>query len=104
MTKTQIERILMTPSVRSLFLIGLMLVVGAVIMDYCPRAAAQPAAVASGGADDLSPLYAMPSEVAEGKRLAETSCAGCHGANGINDAIGEQRTNTSVGLNQLGRL
>jgi len=84
MTKTQIERILMKPSVRSLFLIGFMLVVGAVIMDYCPRAAAQPAAVASGGADDLSPLYAMPAEVAEGKRLAETSCAGCHGANGIN--------------------
>ncbi len=74
----------MKRSVPSLFLIGFMFVAGAMIVDYCPHAAAQPAAVASGGADDLRPLYAMPEEVAEGKRLAGTSCAGCHGANGIN--------------------
>ena len=84
MTKTKIERILMKRSVPSLFLIGFMFVAGAMIVDYCPRAAAQPAAVVSGSADDLRPLYAMPEEVAEGKRLADNSCAGCHGANGIN--------------------
>jgi cytochrome c553 len=59
-----------------------MLAGGAMIVDYCPRAMAQP--VASGTSDELRPLYAMPDEVAEGKRLAATSCAGCHGANGIN--------------------
>jgi cytochrome c553 len=75
---------LMKRSVPSLFLIGFMFVAGAMIVDYCPRAAAQPAPVTSGGADDLRPLSAMPEEVAEGKRLASTSCAGCHGANGIN--------------------
>ena len=52
------------------------------IVDYCPGAVAQP--VAAGTSDELRPLYAMPEEVAEGKRLASTSCAGCHGANGIN--------------------
>jgi cytochrome c553 len=75
---------LMKRSVPSFVLIGFMFVVGAMIVDYCPRAAAQPAAVASGSANDLRPLSAMPDEIAEGKRLAGTSCAGCHGANGIN--------------------
>ena len=76
--KMQIERILMKRRIPSLFLIGFMFVAGAMIVDYCPRAAAQPVA------NDLRPLYAMPEEVTEGKRLAATSCAGCHGANGIN--------------------
>jgi cytochrome c553 len=75
---------LMKRSVSSLFLIGFMFVAGAMIVDYCPSAAAQPAAVTSGNSDDLRPLYAMPADIAEGKRLADTSCAGCHGANGIN--------------------
>jgi cytochrome c553 len=74
----------MQRSVQTLFLMGFMFIVGATIVDYCPDAAAQPAAVTSGSADDLRPLYAMPEEVAEGKRLADASCAGCHGANGIN--------------------
>jgi cytochrome c553 len=81
MTKTQIEWILMKRSVPSFVLIGFMFVMTATIVDYCPYAAAQPA---SGSANDLRPLSAMPDEVAEGKRLAGTSCAGCHGANGIN--------------------
>ena len=83
MMKTQIEQILMKRSAPSIFLIGFMFVAGAMIVDYCPRAMAQPATGASGGAD-LRPLYAMPEEIAEGKRLAVTSCVGCHGANGIN--------------------
>ena len=33
-------------------------------------------------------LYANSEDVAEGKRLAETSCAGCHGANGISASPG----------------
>jgi cytochrome c553 len=78
MMKMQIERILMKRSIPSVFLTGLMFVAGAMIVDYCPRAAAQSVA------NDLRPLYAMPEDIAEGKRLASTSCAGCHGANGIN--------------------
>jgi cytochrome c553 len=74
----------MQRGVQTLFLMGFMFVVGTTIVDYCPGAAAQPAAVTSSSADDLRPLYAMPEEVAEGKRLADASCAGCHGANGIN--------------------
>jgi cytochrome c553 len=42
---------------------------------------AQPAA---GPGDELRALEATPMDIAEGKRLAATSCAGCHGANGIN--------------------
>ena len=78
MMKMQIERILMKRRIPSLFLIGFMFVAGAMIVDYCPRAEAQPVA------NDLRPLYAMPEEITEGKRLASTSCAGCHGVNGIN--------------------
>jgi len=74
----------MQRSLRTLFLMGFIFVAGAMIVDYGPDAAAQPAAVTSGSADDLRPLYAMPQEVAEGKRLADTACAGCHGADGIN--------------------
>jgi cytochrome c553 len=52
----------------------------------CPlSAAAQP--VIPGG-DELRALYATPEDVADGKRLAEASCAGCHGANGISTTPG----------------
>ena len=44
-------------------------------------AAGQPAAIRPG--DDLRTLSAAPADVADGKRLAATSCAGCHGADGI---------------------
>jgi len=33
--------------------------------------------------DELRPLYATIDDLAEGKRLAEQSCAACHGLNGI---------------------
>jgi len=44
-------------------------------------AGAQPAAIRPG--DDLRTLTMTPTDIAEGKHLAETNCAGCHGANGI---------------------
>jgi cytochrome c553 len=34
-------------------------------------------------ADDLRPVYANAADIAEGKRVAQASCAGCHGANGV---------------------
>jgi len=38
--------------------------------------------------DELRAVYATPVEVAEGKRIAEASCARCHGANGISATKG----------------
>ena len=42
----------------------------------------------TGSANDLRPLYADAGDIAEGKRLADSSCAGCHGANGISASPG----------------
>jgi cytochrome c553 len=33
--------------------------------------------------DDLRPIYATGSDIAEGKHLAETNCVRCHGVNGV---------------------
>src|SRR5271169_5678111 len=51
-------------------------------MCYGPQAAAQPT-VRPGVGDDLRAAYANAADVAEGKGVADASCAGCHGANGI---------------------
>jgi len=40
------------------------------------------------GASDFKPLYVKPADLKEGKRLAETSCSGCHGLNGISTTEG----------------
>ena len=64
------------------------LAVGAVIAAYSLGAAAQPAKVTPGAEDDLRAVYATPVEVAEGARIAEASCARCHGASGISATKG----------------
>lgn len=53
------------------------------IAGFATSAAAQNSTVMTGNANDLRPLYADAGDIAEGKRLADSSCAGCHGANGI---------------------
>ena len=55
---------------------------GAVIAAVSLGAAAQPAKVTPGADDELRAVYATSVEVAEGGRIAEASCARCHGANG----------------------
>jgi cytochrome c553 len=45
-------------------------------------AAAQPF-VETMSRDELRVIYAAPKDIAEGKRLADTSCAACHGESGI---------------------
>lgn len=50
------------------------------------RAPAQPVSLKPG--DELRPLYATVDDVADGRRLAESTCAGCHGANGISGKEG----------------
>ena len=54
---------------------------------FPPNAFAQTARVAP-GSDDLRAAYANAAEVEEGKRVAETSCASCHGADGISATKG----------------
>jgi cytochrome c553 len=46
-------------------------------------AAAQAAVVKAPSNEELRPVYANAADVADGKRIAEAACAGCHGANGI---------------------
>src|SRR5438876_10818976 len=51
-------------------------------------AAAQAARIQTGTGDDLRAAYANAADVAEGKRVAETACVGCHGANGVSSTKG----------------
>lgn len=66
-------------------LIGCAVGATATALNFHVPAAAQPAV---GNAADLKPLSLMPNEIAEGKRLATTACAGCHGVNGITNNPG----------------
>ncbi len=50
-----------------------------------PDAIAQ---TAMAGPDELRPLYATPEDIAEGKQVAQTSCAGCHGPDGVSRLAG----------------
>jgi cytochrome c553 len=59
----------------------------AALAAYAAGASAQ-AAKGGAGDDELRAVYATPVEVAEGKRIAEASCARCHGANGISATKG----------------
>jgi cytochrome c553 len=51
-------------------------------------AAAQAARIQASKSDDLRAAYANAADVAEGRRVAETTCAACHGANGISSNKG----------------
>ncbi len=59
------------------------LVAGATGIGYGPGAAAQSAKFKADSGDDLRPAFANAADVAEGKRVAEASCVGCHGPNGV---------------------
>jgi cytochrome c553 len=78
----------MKRSARSFLFRVFMLVSGATIAVCCLSAAAQPAKVKPATADDLRAAYGTAVDVAEGKRVAESSCARCHGANGISTTEG----------------
>jgi cytochrome c553 len=60
----------------------------ATTVTYSPGAAAQAARTQAGKADDLRAAYATAADVADGKRVADATCAGCHGANGISSMKG----------------
>lgn len=69
---------------RSLFV--LLFAVGAMLGLCRLEATAQPTTIKPG--DELRPLFATSQDVAEGEQLAKTSCASCHGANGISTTAG----------------
>jgi cytochrome c553 len=69
-------------------LVAGMLAVGAATAAYTPGAAAQAVKVQPGAEDELRTLSATSVEIAEGARIAQTTCARCHGANGISATKG----------------
>ena len=58
------------------------------IAGYTAGAVAQNTISLNGNVDDLRPLYADDGDMAEGKRVADSSCAGCHGAQGVSQSPG----------------
>jgi cytochrome c553 len=60
----------------------------AIAAGFLPGALAAAQTVRPGPSDDFRAAFATSQDVAEGKRLADTSCARCHGANGISAAKG----------------
>ena len=73
----------MKQGVRALCINVFTFVTVAASIGFSCDAAAQAARVKSDTRDDLRAAFANSTDVAEGKRVAESSCAGCHGANGI---------------------
>jgi len=63
-------------------------IIAGAAMLACWPAAAQTPALKPAAADDLRAVYASSADVAEGRRVAESSCARCHGLNGISTAKG----------------
>ena len=55
---------------------------------HSPSPLAQAPRVQAGANDDLRAVYANSADVAEGKRVAETTCAACHGTNGVSSIKG----------------
>src|SRR3972149_12318752 len=66
---------------RSLFL--MMLGIAMTAGGYPARSIAQGAKSDPAGSADLKAVYATPQDVTEGKRVAESACASCHGIDGI---------------------
>jgi cytochrome c553 len=83
-----LEGISMKPRAQTLLLVALTLAVGATSVCHSPVSGAQPAVIKSGSGDDMRAVYATPQDVAEGKRVADASCVGCHGVNGVSASKG----------------
>ena len=62
--------------------------VAAAIAGHAPDSAAQSAKTGTGADDDLRAVYATSADIADGKRVAETACARCHGLNGVSATKG----------------
>ena len=64
------------------------LIAGVVMAAALPADAASTIAGSPGNSDDLRAAVATTQDIAEGKKVAESSCARCHGMNGIGSAKG----------------
>lgn len=73
---------------RAMILLGMAFVMSMAVAGFSQVRAASNAEPAAGIKSELRPAYATPQEVAEGKRVAETSCAQCHGLDGISSTKG----------------
>jgi cytochrome c553 len=75
---------------RNFYWIAFAVMVAAVaaIVNYSSSKKDQPVSVTSGKNSDLRAVYASALEVAEGKHVAEASCARCHGLDGISKTKG----------------
>ncbi len=72
----------MKPSMRILFA----MIAGTWIGGLSPAGAAPTVTISSASSADLRAAYATAQDIAEGRRVAESSCARCHGMNGIGTA------------------
>ena len=73
---------------RTFLLLASTFLAGAVAVGYSSDTAAQPARIQAGKGEDLRAAYANAADVADGKRVADATCASCHGANGISSMKG----------------
>lgn len=73
----------MKQRVRTILVVGFTIAAAATSAAYVAIAGAQAVGGKSAAADDLRAAYANAADVADGKRIAETTCAACHGALGI---------------------
>jgi cytochrome c553 len=88
MKDTMLEGSSLNLRAQTVLLVALTLAIGGTSVCYLPVSEAQPVTVKPGSGDDFRAVYATPQDVAEGKRVAEASCVGCHGVNGISATKG----------------
>jgi cytochrome c553 len=65
--------------------LSMLAIAGLVLSTACCGSASAQSRISVDNGPELQTLYASPEDIAQGKVLAETTCAGCHGANGISE-------------------
>ncbi len=61
---------------------------GTVAAGFSPAGFAAADTIRPDATDDFRAIYATPQDIAEGKRVADASCARCHGTGGVSSAQG----------------
>jgi cytochrome c553 len=78
----------MTRGVKAALAPPLILIAGILAGGASPASLAATETIRPAAADDFRAAYATPQDIAEGRRLADASCARCHGPSGISAAKG----------------
>jgi cytochrome c553 len=63
-------------------------IAGVFLAGACFESAFAQPRINSDDGPEMRTLYANSQDIAEGKRIVESSCAGCHGANGVSESPG----------------